>query len=299
MKPAATLAAYAVALAAALGGGAALGAAVGPLDVGDVAHQPASQEVDPTEAVAGGLQVAERGYRLQVASPVIGGGTFAFKVAGLDGGTLRSFDESHDRRMHLIVASRDLRTFRHLHPTMTEDGTWVVDVDQLPAGAYRAFADFKPAGDEPLTLGSDVVVPGAVDAAPPLTPSRTTTVDGYRIDLSGDVAANRASTVTLSVSSEGAPVRPDPYLGARGHLVALRAGDLAYLHVHPLHAGGSDVPFSIEVPSAGTYALFFDFSHGGAVHTASFVVDVAAAGGEGTQKGADGTDHGSDGHTDH
>ena len=25
----------------------------------------------------------------------------------------------------------------------------------------------------------------------------------------------------------------EPYLGAKGHLVALREGDLAYLHIHP------------------------------------------------------------------
>lgn len=29
-----------------------------------------------------------------------------------------------------------------------------------------------------------------------------------------------------------------PYVGAFGHLVALRAGDLAYLHVHPDGAPG-------------------------------------------------------------
>ena len=53
-----------------------------------------------------------------------------------------------------------------------------------------------------------------------------------------------------------------PYLGAYGHLVALRDGDLAYLHVHPAHGTatpGSAVGFDAEVPSAGTYRLFFDF----------------------------------------
>src|SRR5438477_3662407 len=46
-----------------------------------------------------------------------------------------------------------------------------------------------------------------------------------------------------------------PYLGAYGHLVALRDGDLAYLHVHPdgapgdgRTAAGPDVVFHAEVP---------------------------------------------------
>ena len=78
----------------------------------------------------------------------------------------------------------------------------------------------------------------------------------------------------------GAPVRDlQPYLGAYGHLVALRAGDLAYLHVHPegepadgRTAAGPGIAFVAEVPSAGTYRLYLDFRHGGAVRTAEFTV---------------------------
>ena len=75
----------------------------------------------------------------------------------------------------------------------------------------------------------------------------------------------------------------DPYLEAYGHLVALRVGDLAYLHVHPEGAPGDgrtppgpDVTFSAQVPTAGTYRLFLDFSHGGRVHTAEFTVEAGA-----------------------
>lgn len=32
--------------------------------------------------------------------------------------------------------------------------------------------------------------------------------------------------------------------------------------------------FAVEVPSAGTYALFFDFLHDGQVRTARFVVEA-------------------------
>jgi hypothetical protein len=38
------------------------------------------------------------------------------------------------------------------------------------------------------------------------------------------------------------------------------------------------VRFAVEVPSPGDYRLFFDFSHGGTVRTASFTVSVAPAG---------------------
>lgn len=64
----------------------------------------------------------------------------------------------------------------------------------------------------------------------------------------------------------------EPYLGARGHLVALREGDLAYLHVHPESDAteGRDIRFAVEYPSAGRYRLFLQFKHEGRVHTAAF-----------------------------
>jgi hypothetical protein len=75
-----------------------------------------------------------------------------------------------------------------------------------------------------------------------------------------------------------------PYLGAYGHLVALREGDLAYLHVHPEGAPGDGatpagprVEFAAEVPSAGTYRLFLDFRHAGVVRTAEFTVAAGPA----------------------
>jgi len=59
--------------------------------------------------------------------------------------------------------------------------------------------------------------------------------------------------------------------------VALRDGDLAYLHVHPLDdEPNGPVPFAVEVPSPGTYALFFDFLADGTVRTARFVAQAGS-----------------------
>jgi hypothetical protein len=76
-----------------------------------------------------------------------------------------------------------------------------------------------------------------------------------------------------------------PYLGAFGHLVSLRDGDLAYLHTHPAaeahdgDRGGPTVAFATEFPTAGSYRLFLDFKADGKVHTAEFTVTVADADG--------------------
>ncbi|AQA23575.1 putative secreted protein [Rhodococcus sp. MTM3W5.2] len=88
--------------------------------------------------------------------------------------------------------------------------------------------------------------------------------------------------MTLTVARDGKPVTDlQPYLGAFGHLVALRTGDLAYLHVHPqgepgdgVTAPGPDVNFHAQAPSDGTYRLFLDFQHENVVRTAEFTVST-------------------------
>jgi hypothetical protein len=112
-------------------------------------------------------------------------------------------------------------------------------------------------------------------------------VDGYEVALDHQ-AVGDGTEATLTVRRGGEVITTEPYLGAAGHLVALRDGDLAYLHVHPL--GGEPagpVRFAVEVPSAGRYALFFDFQVDGEVRTARFVVDAEAPPAEGTPHDAD------------
>ena len=64
---------------------------------------------------------------------------------------MRDFDVTHEKRMHLILARRDLTGFQHLHPEMAADGTWSTQVTLPQAGSYRLFADFSYQ-DEAITL---------------------------------------------------------------------------------------------------------------------------------------------------
>ncbi len=281
MNAGAKLGAYGLVLAAALGGGAGLGGAVGPIDVSD---EPAHDEhedtpMDPTTAPStnngvGGLAVAQNGYRLVTEDRLADEGEFAFTIEGPDGSPVTAFDIEHDKQLHLIVASRDLTEFEHVHPDLDADGRWTVDLPELAPGSYRAFADFRPTGAASQTLGIDLVAPGTITAPAPIRPSRSAEVDGYEVALEGGLVPGRSATIEVSVRRNGQKVVTEPYLGARGHLVALRDGDLAYLHVHPVAGNDGTVRFVVEVPTAGSYALFFDFAHGGAVHTARFAVDA-------------------------
>jgi hypothetical protein len=278
MNPGLKLGAYGLLLAAMVGGGAVVGAAAGPIDVdGSPAHDTTEEDRPmSSELPAGGLLVAQDGYAFEPEDRLADAGSFDFTITGPDGRPVDSYELLHDRELHLIVASTDLRHYAHLHPERDDRGEWSVDLPDLPAGSYRAFADFQPTGAEQYTLGVDLTGPGTAEAPVPLRPRSTDTVNGYEVTLDRDLSGS-STEVTVTVRRNGEIVTTEPYLGAAGHLVALRDGDLAYLHVHPLDDEPSGpVRFAIEVPTAGTYALFFDFQVDGEVRTASFVIDAPA-----------------------
>ena len=119
---------------------------------------------------------------------------------------------------------------------------------------------------------------GPVDFQPLPAPSATArTAGGYEVELSGgDSRAGRESDLEFAVYRDGEAIRTEPYLGAGGHLVALREGDLGYFHTHPAeHGDDAAVPFATAFPSAGRYRLFFQFKHDGEVRTAAFTRAVA------------------------
>jgi hypothetical protein len=274
------LSAYGAALAVLVAGTYAVGTAVGPLSGSSpAASTPAHADHAATSTHdAGGLASTSDGYTFVPDSTTLGSGTFAFRITGPDGTPVTAFDQVHDQQLHLIVVRRDATGFQHVHPERDAAGTWRVPLTVGAGGVYRAFADFTPTGGPETALGVDLFAPGDFQ---PVTqaPSRTSTVDGYTVTLDGELVPGAVSPLRLNVVRDGTPVPVQPYLGAYGHLVALRGGDLAYLHVHPVDGAtpGPTVGFDAEVPSAGTYRIFFDFRADGVVRTADFTVATAGS----------------------
>ena len=301
MRPAARLGAYVVGLAVVFAAALGVGNAVGAIGAaGSAASRARTASADghgdhgagerrngeaaarrTDAAVPGGLAVSERGYTFTPTSSIVAAGEerpFRFGISGPDGAPVTRFAREHDKELHLIVVRRDLSGFQHLHPTRDAAGTWSVPLRLPAAGDYCVFADFVPAGGPGLTLGADLHAAGRYGPRPVPPASRTAQVDGYQVTLRGTLRPGVVSDLTLTVTRGGRPVADlQPYLGAYGHLVALRRGDLAYLHVHPrgepgdgVTAPGPDIGFAAEVPTAGTYRLYLDFRHDGAVRTAEF-----------------------------
>jgi hypothetical protein len=302
MNTPAKLGAYALGLVVIFGGALGAGTAVGstetppavnghqthrPLPPNQTADahathaQPAPSQAATAASIPGGLQVSQDGYTLTPETTTITPGEptdFRFTVTGPDGRPVTGYQTLHGKKLHFIVVSRDLGGFQHLHPEPAGEGVWSVKLTLPEAGAYRVFADFAPEGGTGLTLGADLHAGGAYEPKALPAANRTSRVDGYTVELDGALTPGASSKLTLKVSKDGRPVTDlQPYLGAYGHLVALRAGDLAYLHVHPdgepgdgKTPSGPEITFYAEVPSRGDYRLFLDFQHEGAVRTAAF-----------------------------
>ena len=236
-----------------------------------------------------GLMVSQSGYTFSLAQTTLAPGRqvpLEFRILGPDGKPVTAYDVEHAKRLHLIAVRRDFSGFQHVHPHMDTDGTWRSTLDLTP-GPWRLFADFKATDGEALTLGADVAVPGDYVPEGREVNSRASTVGGYSVTLHGDLTVGAEAALTLEMTRGGRPVTDlQPYLGAYGHLVALRDGDLAYLHVHPQGAPGDgktqpgpNILFFTEVPSPGRYHLYLDFKHKGVVRTAAFAVTVSGAAG--------------------
>jgi len=245
-------------------------------------HQGGGQEPDPVR----GLAVAENGLKLELNQRELPRGRRAelsFTVVDSRGHPVRDFEVEHDKRMHLIVARRDLTGFQHLHPKLGGEGRWRTKVKVADAGSYRIFADFKRGGEN-HTLAADVAVDGPLDSRP-MAPVKTTADagDGYRVELTGEEPqAGEEAELGFTVTRDGEEIAVDDYLGAKGHLVALREGDLAYLHVHPAESGHGEaaaasepIRFATEFPSDARYGLFLQFKHERTVHTAASTREVA------------------------
>lgn len=184
-----------------------------------------------------------------------------FQILGRAGDSVTEYETEHDKDLHLIAVGRDLSSFQHVHPDLDPEGTSSVSFGLSAPGECRVLAEFTPAGyDDGLLVGADLAVPGMYEPlALPDPTGIAQVVGGYQVALDGDLVPGQTSELNLTVNKGGVPVTDlQPYLADYGHLVALRAEDLAYLRVHPAGEPGDGVAragpgiiFYATAPSAG------------------------------------------------
>ena len=237
----------------------------------------------PMGAAVGGLSLSSGGLTLVPSPTVFTAGKpqrLGFQITAAGGAPITTYAIVHDKPLHLVVVRRDLAGFQHLHPAMAPDGTWSIDLTLAEPGIYRMIADFTAVvGGKQVaaTLGSDLTVAGDYSPLALPAPVQAVSAEGFTAAYEGRPGTRSTQPILVSVADAGGePATLEPYLGAYGHLVVLREGDVAYVHVHPeAQLADGKVKFWLTVPSSGTYRMFFDFQVAGRVHTASWTATVA------------------------
>ncbi|MDF9745053.1 hypothetical protein [Natrinema salsiterrestre] len=232
-----------------------------------------------SHAHLGGLTVTTNGLQVEPSDTRIEpeeAHEFTYKIRTENRDTVTEFEETHDQLAHLILVRRDLTRFQHLHPTLADDGTWSAEVVLPDPGVYRAFVDVLVDG-QPTTLGVDLLSSGSAQYEDPPQTTREATFEEYSVELTPEqIPAGESISLEFKVRQDGDIVRLEPYLGALGHLVALRDGDLAYLHVHPEETDPKDgvIRFAVRFPTADRYRLFLQAKPDGELITTSFDVQA-------------------------
>lgn len=198
------------------------------------------------------------------------------------GQPIKEFDVEHEKLMHLIVVSKDLSYFDHIHPEYKENGLFTVTPNFPSGGEYKFFADFVPKGADKTVKSYGVTIAGNQRKTTPLTEDKelTKVVDGKEVTLKfNHLMTGMDSTLTFTIKDANTkqPITNlQPYLGAVGHVVAISGDTETYLHVHPIdeHAKGPDAKFMTNFSKGGLYKIWGQFQQNGKVLTVPFTINI-------------------------
>ena len=182
---------------------------------------------------------------------------------------------------------RPRRRYAHVHPTRDAAGTWTRrPARRCRAGSYRRVRRLRPdRRDRPARSAPTSPCPATHPTGsrcPPRRPTRPSTATTSR--STGELVAGAESTLTVTVtprrrSRSPTSSRTSARSGTSSRSATATSPTSTSTRSTTLDgAGRAAVRFAVDVPTAGTYGLFFDFSHGGAVRTAASSPSRTSAG---------------------
>lgn len=181
--------------------------------------------------------------------PIVAGQPNIFSLKVIDMRTKRGvadFKLNHEKLMHLIVVSKDLTWFNHVHPDYIAYGAMVQQITLPRAGSYKLYADYTPLRRVPGSLngasGSQEVAQKVFEVSP--SPDVTEATFGKTAKLVADKPAGGWITKVITAHPESEPdAKPgDQYQVALMPMPAtIRAGEDAMLHFQIRDAAGNPV----------------------------------------------------------
>ncbi len=187
-------------------------------------------------------------------------------------GKIPELKVSHEKIMHLIVMSADLNDYYHLHPEKKDNGKYVQKID-LPTNNYKVFVDINPKDMnyvvEPVDLTVGETDQGSMKNELIADTDYTKTIKGQTVELTTDsLEVNKEVTFSF----DGKDAKPEPYLGALGHVVITDEIGERFIHVHP--RSENETVFITQFDERGMYKMWAEFKLDGEVIVYPFVLEV-------------------------
>ena len=164
---------------------------------------------------------------------------------------IKSYQVEMTKKLHVIIVSDDFKTFLHIHPVIGANGHFLITQKFPAAGTYFVYADGLPNQLNHQVFRFKMDVGHGSQGARNLASTGMGVKAGpYEVDLSTvRLHSGRMEMVDVQVLENGAPAKDlHSYLGANAHAVFLNAGDLSYVHVHPMSMDMMDMSMDMSKP---------------------------------------------------
>ena len=185
---------------------------------------------------------------------------------------LSDLEETHTRKIHLLISDITETDYHHEHPEPAGDGEYAFSFTPQRPDTYRVWADLLPVRTH-VQQYSVADIPSSTSRQAKLaeneTENRNAEIDGYKFELSfeKDVIHERDTVAgKLRVTEpDGQPCKKlGVVMGAFGHFVGFGDEFATVLHLHPTGPlitdpearSGPELPFYFRSNKTGLFRLF-------------------------------------------
>lgn len=170
--------------------------------------------------------------------------TLVFTVKDSKNAVVKDLQVVHEKPMHLLIVSKDLSEFYHIHPEPSADGSYRVQHTFPNGGDFKFYADFTPPNAKQVVERIDVKVSGTERTKVALVADTNLekSVDGVKVTMkpSAKIEAGQELTLDFAVfdAKTGKPATDlQNYLGELAHFVIISEDLVDFVHAHPMAKG--------------------------------------------------------------
>jgi Cu+-exporting ATPase len=208
---------------------------------------------------------------------------------------------AHTQLMHMIVTSRDLGFFRHLHTEASSEGLYTFTINFPAGGNYQIYDEIELKSGEKILYRHDLTIEGNPSAPVSMQPGGLLTRQfgdlKTTMDIPAQVKAGEAFDLKFRFEKNGQPYKElDEYLGEPGHMIVIAQDGNSFRHLHgntpgavpmgatsggmggemgtPGQKYGPEVGYDLKFEQPGLYKLWAEFKYRGQVIVFQYVLQV-------------------------